>query len=212
MIEPNVVIRRQGPEATEARPVPPRAARPRIVVLAASTGGPVALARILSELPGDFSLPLVAVQHIASGFVENLVAWLDGVSPLHVKIAAHAETLNKGVLYIAPDDHHLGFRSVHQLALSSAPSIHGFRPSASFLFKSAAEVFGASTVALILTGMGQDGVDGLRAVHSAGGHVIAQDQASSVVHGMPSAALAAGVAHVTLPIGDMASRLKRLAS
>jgi two-component system chemotaxis response regulator CheB len=192
-------------------PVPQRLVRPRLVAIAASTGGPAALARILSTLPREFDPPVLVVQHIAPGFVDGLAAWLNTTAALPVRVAKDREALRPGTVYVAPDDHHLVVEDRSTLAVSRTPAVDGFRPSGSVLFESAAHVFGNSLVAVILTGMGEDGVAGLRAVRSAGGRIIAQDEESSVVFGMPGAAVAAGLADVTMPLGAIAPRLRELA-
>jgi two-component system chemotaxis response regulator CheB len=125
-------------------------------------------------------------------------------------VAEDAERALPGTVYIAPDDVHLGLTVAGRLQLSSAPPIQGFRPSANALFDSIARACGASCVAVILTGMGNDGVEGLRGVYAAGGRVIAQDEASSVVFGMPSAAITAGVTTLVLPLEVVAASLRGL--
>jgi two-component system chemotaxis response regulator CheB len=209
------VVRRWPGKAYRPAPVAPPpvaklAAPPRVVAIAASTGGPAALARILSELSSDFPLPILVVQHIADGFIDGLAAWLNTTGSVRVKVAEHGELLRPHTVYLAPDRKHLRVRDGGAVALSSSAAVGGFRPSATCLFESVAGVFGRGTVAIILTGMGQDGVDGLRAVRAAGGHVVAQDQASSVVFGMPGAAVAAGLADAVLSIDEMAMRLQGL--
>ncbi len=197
--------------AGEAGPAP-AAARPsrRVVAVATSTGGPAALHRLLSGLPGDFPAPLLVVQHNAPGFMAGLVNWLDGSCDLTVKLAEQGEPLRPHTAYLAPDDRHLGVSSQATVVLSSAPPVGGFRPSGTHLFESAARACGPALVALILTGMGDDGVAGLRAVRQAGGQVIAQDEDSSVVWGMPGAAVAAGLADSVLPLDAIPIRLAEL--
>jgi two-component system chemotaxis response regulator CheB len=183
-----------------------------IIAIAASTGGPGALYRVLSDLPADLPVPVVIVQHIATGFVAGLAAWLDAASPLTVQVAGVQERLRAGHVYIAPDERHLGLLDRHTLELSSLAAIGGFRPSATFLFEAVARTHAAGVTALVLTGMGEDGLPGLRAVRAAGGRVIAQDEATSVVFGMPGAAVAAGVVDATLPLEMLAPRLSALLS
>lgn len=179
----------------------------RIVAMAASTGGPAALHRVLSTVPGGFPVPILAVQHIAPGFIDGFAVWLNAVSSLPVRVAANGEGMLPGTVYLAPDGRHLGVADRTRLLVSEAPPIDGFRPSATFLYESVARTFGASTVAVILSGMGRDGVDGLRSVQTAGGRVIAQDEATSVVFGMPGAAVEAGVADAVLPLDAIGYRL-----
>lgn len=205
------VVRRWRPRAHPPPPPPPRGgAAVRLVAMAASTGGPAALQRILMDLPPDFPVPILIVQHIAPGFVEGLCSWLAASCSLRAKLAQDGEPVEAGTVYLAPDDAHLGVDGDGRIRLSDSGPIGGFRPSANFLFESAARSYGASTVAVVLTGMGRDGVDGLRAVHAAGGRVIAQDEASSVVYGMPREAVQAGVVGTVLPLQGVASRLMEL--
>jgi two-component system chemotaxis response regulator CheB len=183
--------------------------RPRVMAIAASTGGPAALSHVLSELPGNFPVPVLVVQHIAPGFLAGFASWLNTNVSLKVKIAEHGGPADPRTIYLPPDDRHLGFHD-GALSVSNAPPVAGFRPSASYLFETTARTFGAATLAVVLTGMGQDGVDGLRVVRAAGGQVIAQDEASSVVYGMPGAAARAGVVDLVLPLDDIAARILRV--
>jgi two-component system chemotaxis response regulator CheB len=202
---------RTAPEAGPRRAAvgPRRPARDRAVAVAASTGGPEVLHRLLTELPGDFPVPILVVQHITHGFTNGLADWLNAACDLRVKVAEQAEALAPHTVYIAPDDRHLGATPQGAVALAATPPVGGFRPAGDYLFESVARAFGPSATAVILTGMGQDGLEGLRAVRRAGGRIIAQDQASSAVWGMPGAAVAAGLADLVLPPEEIAARLLR---
>lgn len=184
----------------------------RVVAIATSTGGPQALHQLLSRLPATFAAPILVVQHISPGFTAGLADWLGTVCAFRVKVAAAGEASAPRTVYIAPDDRHLGVTAAGEIQLSGDPAVGGFRPSGTFLFESVARAFGASVVAVILTGMGEDGMAGLRAVRRAGGRIIAQDEKSSVVFGMPGAAVAAGLADAVLPLDLIAPRLAALAS
>ncbi len=186
--------------------------RPRVVAIGASTGGPAALRDLLGALPANFPLPVLVVQHISKGFVDGLVNWLSANTRMQVRVASGTDIARGGVVYVAPDDHHLGIRTDGRIALSTAPAVGSFRPSATHLFESAASAYGGRMVAVILTGMGDDGVTGLRAVHAAGGLVVAQDEATSVVFGMPREAARAGVVTTVLPLPEIAQRLIEAAS
>ncbi|MGH7590162.1 MAG: chemotaxis-specific protein-glutamate methyltransferase CheB [Gemmatimonadales bacterium] len=208
------VVRRAAPRV---QPTPPpvalrRAAgdRIRLVAITASTGGPAAIQRILSSLPREFPAPILVVQHIADGFIGGLASWLDASCNVHVKVAEHSEPLLGRTVFLAPDARHLGVAANGQIAVADAPPIDGFRPSGTYLFQSAARIYGAGMLAVILTGMGRDGVEGLKAVKAAGGLVLAQDEASSVVYGMPREALDAGVVDAVLPLDEVAARLMEL--
>ena len=192
-----------GPFLAPAQPT-------RIVAIAASTGGPSALRKLFGALPADFAVPIVFVQHIALGFADGFARWLDESSPIRVKVAVAGEPLRPGTAYLAPDDQHLGVSERSTVLLSSAAAVGGFRPSGSFLFESMAHRYGSSGLAVILTGMGRDGVDGLKEVKAVGGTVIAQDEASSDIFGMPAAAIAAGMADMILPLDLIAPRLRQV--
>lgn len=205
------VVRRWSGRTPPAAPLPPAPRAPvRLVALAASTGGPVALQTILSALAADFPVPLLVVQHLSRGFVGVLARWLGSATALRVKVAVAGEPLLPGTVYLAPDDEHLGAAPDGTVSLSPAAPIAGFRPSASHLFRSASDVYRDSLLAVILTGMGDDGVKGLRDAHAAGALVLAQDEASSVVYGMPREAVRAGVVDAVLPLDAIAPRLTQI--
>lgn len=178
-----------------------------IVAIAASTGGPAALATILADLPETCPVPLLIVQHITTGFHDGLVEWLDRISKLTVRLAVDGHPLVPGEVLIAPAAAHLGVGRSFRVSLSSDPPIAGHRPSATHLFNSIAGVYGAAGVGVILTGMGEDGVAGLRSLSDAGGLVLAQDEATSVVYGMPRQAASIGIVDQVLPIDRMAGAL-----
>ncbi|QEG39981.1 chemotaxis-specific protein-glutamate methyltransferase CheB [Roseimaritima ulvae] len=201
-------------EAVAASPIEPPVAPPatalRCVAVVASTGGPPALAQLLRVLPADFPVPILLVQHIVSAFGEGFVRWLDSVVPLRVTMAVDGELLQPGCVYVAPHDHHLGVTKGCRTRLDDGPEIGGFRPAGDFLFASAAEMFGEKTVGIILTGMGQDGVQGIRAIRNAGGRTIAQDEQSCVIYGMPRAAVEQGLIDDVLPIDQIPGQLMRM--
>lgn len=191
------------PLPIEPRPV----TRARAIGIAASTGGPAALQRLLSQLPRDFDAPVLVVQHIAIGFAQGLAEWLDGATALTVKVAEAGEPLRAGMVYVAPDDIHLGASEEGRVLLSRAPPMEGFRPSASYLFASLAPVYGPSALGVVLTGAGRDGVSGLRVLRSAGGRVIAQDEESCEIFGMPAAAIEEQLADVVASLDAIAVHL-----
>jgi two-component system chemotaxis response regulator CheB len=172
----------------------------RAVVIGASTGGPIALQRILAGLPDNFAVPILIVQHMAHGFAGGFVEWLSKSARFPVRVAALGERLLPGRAYVAPDGVHLGLSADSRVLLSKAAPEHGMCPSVSFLFRSAEAAFGANLVGVLLTGMGEDGVEELKQLKDAGGITIAQDEESSVVHGMPGQAIKIGAAtHVLSP-------------
>jgi len=203
-----VVRRRPAREPHHPRRPAHGHAKPRgraCVSIGASTGGPAALRAIFAAFPADLEAPILVTQHISTGFSAGMVAWWNAAGPLCVKIAEHGEPLRSGTIYVAPDDGHLTIAADYAVAISHAPPSGGHRPSASVMFRSAAERFGAGALAVILSGMGRDGVDGLTYIHHAGGTVCAQDEASCAVFGMPKAAIEAGFVDFILPL-DAISR------
>ena len=186
--------------------------RAGIVALASSTGGPRALQELLRALPSDFPVPILVVQHLARGYAGHLVSALAANCRMRVELAEHREPLAAGTIYIAPDDYHLGVADRHSMELSGAPPVEGFRPSATWLFSSVALRFGADAVAVILSGMGQDGVAGLVEIRRAGGLIVAQDETSSTVYGMPRAAAEANLPDFVLPLPAIADQLIALAA
>jgi two-component system, chemotaxis family, protein-glutamate methylesterase/glutaminase len=183
------------------RPVPrPRPADISIIAVGASTGGPPVLQTILSLLPKDLPVPIVIVQHIARGFVQGLLAWLTQTTGFPMHLASHGDRMLAGHVYFSPDDHHLGVDSAGCAILSVDPPENGLRPSVSFLFRSVARNFGSRAIGVLLTGMGRDGAEELRLMRERGAVTFAQDQASSVVHGMPGEAIKLDAAvHILAP-------------
>jgi two-component system, chemotaxis family, protein-glutamate methylesterase/glutaminase len=190
------------------RPIPPRAVR--LIALAASTGGPPALRRILMDLPVDFPAPILLVQHIARDFTAGFAEWLGRSCAVHVKVAEDGERLRPATVYVAPDDRHLGVTNGGHVALASSPPLAGFRPSASHLFSSAGAAYGPRLAAVVLTGMGSDGADGLVSARAAGAYILAQDEASSVVYGMAREAVRLGLVDAVVPLQQIATRLMQL--
>ena len=216
MSEVKVVRRHRKARSAAARPAPelqPQARRAvRVVGIGASTGGPAVLQTLLSGLPRDFGVPLLVVQHIAPGFLKGLCAWLANTTGLPVHVAEHGMLPQPGHVYLAPDDAHMGVcRSGHIVLSEDAPENH-VRPSVAFLFRSLAAHFGPAAVGVLLTGMGRDGAEQLKAMRDAGAVTIAQDRHTAAVHGMPGAAIALGGATQVLPAEDIAAVLAALAA
>lgn len=183
------------------------AGRVQLIAMGSSTGGPPALQLILSKLPADLPVPIVAVQHISHGFVGGLARWMDGSTRLRVKVADNGERLQPGTVYLAADDHHLLVTHNGLARLSDAPLVGGHQPSATALFESVAQSYGPAAVGVLLTGMGSDGTGGLKALREVGGRTIAQDRASCVVFGMPEKAIALGGVDEIVPLKEIAARL-----
>jgi two-component system, chemotaxis family, response regulator WspF len=183
-----------------------------LVAIGASAGGPAALAQILSELPSNFSAPIVVVQHVDSQFAPGLASWLDCQSPLEVRLAHEGDQPVPGVALLAGGDHHLVFSGPARLAYTRQPLECSYRPSIDVFFKSIERWWEGDIVAVILTGMGRDGAEGLRSLRRRGHRTLVQDQASSAVYGMPKAAAAMNAADEILPLDQIASRIVRLVS
>jgi len=178
----------------------------KCVVIASSTGGPMALCQLFSALPSTFPVPILIVQHNTSGFDQGFVQWLDGYSQLKIQIAEEGIYPSKGNAYVGPTEKHLIIGS-SGIAFDDSGPVNSQKPAADFLFKSAAEQFGSSLVSVVLTGMGNDGADGTRFVKNAGGITIAQDQATSMIYGMPEAAVETGCVDFVLPLNEIALKL-----
>lgn len=188
----------------------------RLVAIGCSTGGPAALQQILAALPSDFPVPIAIVQHMARGFLDGLANWLAGSSQLRVSVVSDGERLEPGRAYLAADDRHFDFvseasgRGRLRARLVDLPTVAGFRPSASYLFEAAARAVGSAAVGVVLTGMGNDGVEGLRSLHAINGRVLAQDESSSVVFGMAREAILGGVVNEVLPLDRIGPRLREV--
>ena len=199
------VVRRWSRERMEARsPVPPAVPRGahalRLVAIGASTGGPPVLQTLLSRLPKPCPVPVVIVQHISAGFVEGLADWLTATTGMTVRIARHGDIAQPGVAHLAPDGCQTGVGENLRIVCGPEPAEHGLRPSVSFLFRSVAQRFGAQAAGVLLTGMGRDGAEELKLMRDAGAATFAQDQESSIVHGMPGEAIRLGAAmHIGNP-------------
>jgi two-component system chemotaxis response regulator CheB len=195
------VIRRTARDVPRRPPAPlPRLHDVRVVAVGASTGGPQAIAGILSGLPKTYPLPLLVVQHIAAGFVRGMADWLRGRTELCVQVASDGEPIVPGRVYLAPDGSHMGIGAGNRIALSYEPPEHGMRPAVSRLFRSVTRKYGSAAVGVLLTGMGKDGAEELRSMREAGALTVAQDAESSVVHGMPGEAIRLnGASHILRP-------------
>jgi two-component system chemotaxis response regulator CheB len=211
------VIRRR-PAATNAAKAPPPAwsrqagSAPRIIGIGASTGGPQAFERVLQELPPDYPLPLACVQHIAEGFMQGLIDWLAASCRIRVRTAIDGTQPQAGIAYFPPSDRHLEINDDGVFRCSSAVPMGGHRPSVDITFSSLARRYGTGAVGVLLTGMGQDGAQGMLDIARAGGLTIAQDEESSVVFGMPKSAVELGAAQRVLPLAQIAPALIQLAN
>ncbi|MBX9929889.1 MAG: chemotaxis response regulator protein-glutamate methylesterase [Gemmatimonadaceae bacterium] len=201
--------------ATRSRPVAIAPANdgdftPRLLAIASSTGGPNALAEVLSALPTDFPLPTVITQHMPPLFTKMLAERLQKDARRPCREAVDGEAIEAGVIYLAPGDRHLVLKpSEGQVitTLSSAPAENFCRPAADPMLRSSVRAFGGDVLLVVLTGMGEDGMRGAREVQSAGGRVIVQDEATSVVWGMPGAVVRAGIPAEQLPLSEIAGQI-----
>jgi two-component system chemotaxis response regulator CheB len=173
--------------------------RPRLVAIGASTGGPPVLQTILSALPKQFSVPVLIVQHIAAGFTQGFVEWLAQTSNLPVQVPAIGDHVLPGCVYVAPDGLHMAVGSDGRVQLSKGEPENGLRPSVSYLFRSVAKAYGRDAIGVLLTGMGKDGAWELKLMREKGAVTIAQDEETSVVHGMPGEAIRLGGATYVMP-------------
>ncbi len=200
-------------EAPPAAPAPTPARRGvSLVAIGASTGGPAVLLDIFSRLPAGFGAPIVFVQHIAPGFAQGFVDWMNQKSNVRLKLAEEGETARPGSAYMAPDGLQMGVDKRFHITLKADDPINGLRPSVSYLFQSVADSFGDQTAAVLLTGMGRDGAPELRTLRTRGAVTIAQNKETSIVYGMPGEAEKLGAAKYFLAPAAIADMLIKLVS
>jgi two-component system chemotaxis response regulator CheB len=183
---------------------------PHVIAMCSSTGGPVALQDLLRGMPYEFFPPIVIVQHLPEKFTREFASQLDAVSSLDVCEAQEGQQLRNGQVYVAPGGMHLQVDAHGRLVINHGPPVNHCKPSADVLLHSLARHFGLQTLAFVLTGMGEDGAAGALAIKRAGGTVIAQDEATSVVYGMPAAAFRAGGVDHVLSLENMKQVLNGL--
>ena len=205
-------------EASARTSVPPNAqpsvnrSLRRAVAIGVSTGGPAALAMVIPQFPGDFPLPIFVVQHMPPLFTRLLAERLDTLTPLSVAEGLAGEIPGPGKIYIAPGDQHMRVVNSDRgpaIALDQGPPLNSCRPAVDALFGSLAEVYGPAVIAAVLTGMGHDGMSGAQRLSARGSYVMAQDEATSVVWGMPGAVVDAGIANEILPIDEVVPAILR---
>jgi len=210
-------VRTSAPPAAARHPEPvPRKssdAATRVVAIASSTGGPRALAEIIPRLPEDLGAAVVIVQHMPGEFTKLLAERLRAMSSLWVAEAMDGKLLRENRVYIAPGGYHMTLRGEPgnaSISLDESPTMWGVRPAADPLFFSVASTFGPATIGVVLTGMGRDGAEGLRRIREAGGRAIVQDRESSIIYGMPQAALAAAGTDKIAKLNDIAPLIRDL--
>ncbi len=175
----------------------------KILAIGASTGGPKALFQILSKLPADFPLGILVAQHIADGFIDGLVEWLDAVSPIKVRKALDGDEIRPGEALVSPTACHMVINEEEKTELVEPRAGEIYCPSIDLLFFSVAKVFNSKAIGVILTGMGTDGAAGLKRINESGGYTLAQDEHTSTVYGMPKVALDMGGVEKVLPVDEM---------
>jgi two-component system chemotaxis response regulator CheB len=207
-----------GARVRSASPPPAMAARPtprpavsthfeRVVVIGSSTGGPRALGTVVPAIARDGRTAYIIVQHMPAGFTRSLAERLDGTSQIAVREAEAGDRLRPDTALVAPGDHHMRFTSTGLVELDEGPRVHGVRPSVDVTLESVAQHFGKRSAVAILTGMGQDGASGAQRVHESGGHVIAEDESTCVVYGMPRAVVERGLADRVVPLDGIAEAI-----
>jgi two-component system chemotaxis response regulator CheB len=203
-----------APVSPRARITAPRAiglpVGPKVAIVAISTGGPAALSRFLPMLPQDTSLAMIVVQHLPAGFTAALAERLDGLCAVRVREAADGDRPEAGLVLVAPGDRHLEVEPDGRLRIVDGPEVNGVRPAADVTMRAAATAYGRRAIGVVMTGMGKDGTDGLRAIKAAGGVTFAQDHASCVIYGMPRAAVESGCVDRVLPLDQLADAIRRV--
>lgn len=185
---------------------------PRMIVIGASTGGPQALLEIFSALPSDYSIPILCIQHISADFLAGFVEWLQSQCRITIRIATAGEVPQPGTIYMPREGTHLEIDREGRFAESLRAAVDGHRPSVTVGMTSASRYFGGDLVGILLSGMGRDGAAGMRAIADAGGITIAQDEASSIVFGMPKQAIELGAVRFVLNPGEIVRKLLQLQS
>lgn len=182
-----------------------------IIAIAASTGGPQAIHNVISQMPPLFPFPIVITQHIAEGFTQGMVDWLNMATPLAVKVAENGDVLKAGTVYVNPAEHTMRITEQGMIILGERDLHQVYHPSCNVMLNSVARAYRESAIALIMSGMGEDGVVGMQAIKAAGGITLAQDSESSVVFGMNRVALEKGYIQKTVPLEKIPAEFLQLA-
>ncbi len=206
------VVRRTKPAQPDVRETPPLRSKPRpeLIVIGASAGGPRAIKSIFENLKAPIPVPVVLVQHIDPLFSKDFCLWMKNHLQMSVKMAIDGETLENGMVYFAPPHKHLIFKEKGVVTLSEDPPYKGNRPSVSHLFESTADVYGNEVLAILLSGMGDDGAAGLKKLFDLGALTIVQEPSSCLIFGMPGAAVQLGAADKILTPKQIASEIRSL--
>ncbi len=202
--------------ATKRREIPSRPKRPlmkrysspsKVIVIGSSTGGPGALYELIPNLPSDMSASILVVQHMPPGFTKSLADRLNQLSQIEVKEAESGDLLRRGQALVAPGNYHMTVKAGNKIRLNQEPAVLGLRPAADVTMQSTAQVYGASSIGVILTGMGSDGTKGAALIKAAGGKIAAQDEATCVVYGMPRSVVESGNVDKIVPLPQMAQEI-----
>ena len=207
IISSKAVVNSEKPKQTTRKYV-----KPSVIVIGASAGGPEGVKTILANISPDIDVPILIVQHIDPGFAEGYVHWLQSQSKIPVRLAAHNTTMEAGVAYLPPGNHHLLLQNKQTLTISADAPVKGHRPAVSVLFTSAAAIFKEKTMAIILSGMGSDGAQEIKHLSDLGAFTLAQDEASCLVFGMPGVAIQLGGIKKVLPPLEIVSEINHLLS
>jgi two-component system, chemotaxis family, protein-glutamate methylesterase/glutaminase len=208
-IKPNHIPDREQDLSKATTIISPSSSRRfQVVGIGASTGGPQALQKILTQLPSNFPVPIICVQHISTGFLSGLVNWLSAECKLPIKIAQSGEYPLPGIVYFAPENHQLRLYKSGKFTISNQPDFSGYQPSVTVTFQSIAQFYGSSAIGILLTGMGKDGGVGMQAIKQSGGLTLAQNEASSIIFGMPKEAIRLGAVDRVLSIDSISTVLQ----
>lgn len=205
---PSKAIPTPRASSTSSATRPAVSALPRLCVIGVSTGGPVALTRVIPKLPAETRFAIIVVQHMPAHFTAALAERLDAMSALEVREAVAGDRPRPGLVLVAPGDRHLELDDRGNVVLNDGPLVHGCRPSADVTMLSVAKVFGRRSIGVVMTGMGKDGAAGALAIRRAEGRTLAQDEESCVIFGMPKAAIDAGAIEDVAPLDEIAARLR----
>lgn len=212
-----VITHIRGKRSTAQTPAPPPllftgGTSDRAIAIASSTGGPEALSIILSRLPEDFPCPIVVAQHNSDGFIPGMVEWLKRISKIPIKVAEDSEKIFPGRVYVSPSEKHMQISEAKTVSFIERNPKDIYRPSCDMLLSSVARVYGPQGVGVVLTGMGSDGVLGVKAIKEHRGLTVAQDQKTSIVFGMPKVAIETGCIDAILPLDEISNHLLHIAN
>jgi two-component system chemotaxis response regulator CheB len=208
--KPVSLVREEKPVYSRSNHFNIAGTKPEMIAIGASAGGPMAIQSILNKIPSNIPVPIMIVQHIDSNFAEGYCEWLNTTSLIPVNIARDGEKLKPGNAYLPPGDTHLGFHDKGIAKVTKDPPDRNLRPAVSYLFNSLAKTYGNHAIAILLSGMGQDGANELKMLHTIGSLTIAQDEGSSLVHGMPGEAIRIGGASLILSPENIVNELIKI--